>query len=93
LLLFIRVQLLSRDYSDLLLFVELLVELLVLLSNFLDEHETLVFGKDFNKLDCHCVEFGSSVLQSLIEGLNFLHSHACVLGELLERLGVFEHLA
>jgi hypothetical protein len=66
----------------------LLIELLVLLSDFLNEHESLVLSKDFNELDGDWVEISSSIEESLIEKLDFFHANTSVLSELLEALRV-----
>ena len=65
---------------------------MVLLSDFLDEHQSLVLSQYFNEPECHRVEVSTRVSQSLVEGLDLPDADTCVLGELLEGLGVVEEL-
>jgi hypothetical protein len=77
------VQSLSRDNSDLLLLVELLVELLVFTSDFLNEDETLVLSQHGQEVDWDVIE-RSSLKQSLVKLANLHGTNTAVLGELAE---------
>lgn len=74
-----------RDHGDLLLLVELLIELGVLIGNLLDVHEALVLSKDLNEADGDCVEI-TSLLEALVEFVDFLDADTCVESEHLEAL-------
>lgn len=80
-------KLLSRDDSDFLLLVELLVKLLVLLTNVLNEDETLVLGQHGQEVMSDIVE-GSGLPKGLVKKSDFLNADTSVLGELTEDLGV-----
>lgn len=92
LLLLVLGKAVGRDHGDLLLLVELLVELGILLRDFLDEHQTLVLSEDLNEADGHCVEV-ASLLEALVELTDLLHADTSVLGEQLEALRVGVQLA
>ncbi len=92
LLLFLSGEAVSRNDGDLLFLVELLIELGVLLSDLLDEHEALVLGEDLDEADGHVVEV-TGLAQACVEGADLLAADTCVLGEHLEALAVGVDLA
>jgi hypothetical protein len=82
-----RVQGLSRDDSDLLFTVQLLVKLLVSIGNGADVVESLVLGEDLNELVSDRVEVTDGP-ESIVELSDFLEADTSVHGEVAEGLGV-----
>lgn len=92
LLLLVLGEAVRGDDGDLLFFVELLVELGVLLGDLLDEHQTLVLSEHLDETDGHCVEV-SCLLKALVELTDLLNANSGILGEKLEALRVSVELA
>ena len=80
------------NHSDLLFFVELLIELGVLLGNLLDEHQALVLCEDLDEADGHLVEV-TGLAQTCVEGADLLATDTGILCELLEAFTVCVELS
>jgi hypothetical protein len=87
LLLLVGGEAVGGNHSDLLFFVELLIELGVLLGNLLDEHQALVLGEDLDEADGHLVEV-TGLAQTCVEGADLLATDTGILCELLEAFTV-----
>ena len=73
-------ELFCRDNGDLLFFVKLLVELLVLESNLFQVDQTLVLRQDGQEVQSHVAELGS-LKEGLIQLSDFSGADTLVLGE------------
>ena len=80
-------KVLSRDDCHFFFFVELLVQLGVLLRDLTDEDKTLVFGKDLKEGKGGSTEW-SGLLKSTVKLCNFFGTDSCVLSEHTEGLAV-----
>ena len=84
----LRSQLLGGNDSYFLFFVELLIELQIFFSNFLNVHQSLILSQYFNESYCGFMVI-SCWLKTFIKLLDFSHTNTSILCEKSEAFTVF----